>query len=66
MKVTQIFREKGNMHNILPEYLSVWTTKQVRKEGVNVLNETNVENVKLKDGQLHLHLNNGKTVFFFY
>ncbi|XP_022086812.1 apoptosis-inducing factor 1, mitochondrial-like [Acanthaster planci] len=37
LKVTQVFPEKGNMGRVLPEYLSKWTTKKVKNEGVNVI-----------------------------
>lgn len=36
MKVYQIFKEKGNMGKILPDYLSLWTTEKVKAEGVEV------------------------------
>ena len=28
-KVMQIFPESGNLHKVLPEYLSEWTTKKI-------------------------------------
>lgn len=64
VKIYQIFKEKGNMGNILPKYLSDWTTEKVRNEGVEVATETEVENCVLnKDGKkVNLILNNGKTV----
>lgn len=31
LEVVQIFKEKGNMGKILPEYLSDWTTEKVRR-----------------------------------
>ncbi|XP_038057403.1 apoptosis-inducing factor 1, mitochondrial-like [Patiria miniata] len=37
MKVTQVFPEKGNMARVLPEYLSKWTMKKVKHEGVDVI-----------------------------
>lgn len=36
LNVYQIFKEAGNMGKILPEYLSLWTTKKVKDEGVEV------------------------------
>ena len=30
-KVFQIFPESGNLHRVLPEYLSEWTTKKIVK-----------------------------------
>ncbi|XP_033631918.1 apoptosis-inducing factor 1, mitochondrial-like [Asterias rubens] len=37
LKVTQVFPEKGNMGRVLPEYLSKWTKKKVKNEGVEVV-----------------------------
>ncbi|XP_075234577.1 apoptosis inducing factor [Lycorma delicatula] len=60
LKVTQIIKENGNMGKVLPEYLSKWTTEKVKKEGVNVITNCQVDDVELKDSRLILHLNNGK------
>lgn len=64
VQIYQIFKENGNMGNILPKYLSQWTTEQVRKEGVEVVTETEVENCTLEksSGKINLLLNNGKNV----
>lgn len=61
-KVYQIFKETGNMGKILPEYLSAWTTNKVKSEGVQVISETEVVEVKEKDNKLQLTLNNGKSL----
>lgn len=60
--VYQIFREKGNMGKILPEYLSSWTTNKVTAEGVKVINNTEVIGVKLEEGKLELILSDGKLI----
>jgi len=64
VKIYQIFKEKGNMGKVLPKYLSQWTTKKVRFEGVEVVTESEVENCTLdNNGQkINLLLNNGKNV----
>lgn len=62
MHVTQIFPEKGNMGKILPQYLSDWTTKKVRKEGVEVITESFLEGVSLERDKLVLSLSSGKKV----
>uniref|UniRef100_F1KVX8 Apoptosis-inducing factor 1 n=1 Tax=Ascaris suum TaxID=6253 RepID=F1KVX8_ASCSU len=61
LKVTQIFSEKGNVAEVLPEFLSEYTSKELRKCGVNVISETEVKNVVVDDhGCLKLTLSNGE------
>lgn len=60
LKVYQVFHEKGNMGKVLPPYLSKWTTERIREEGVNVIPDTQVEEVRMKDQQLRLKLLNGQ------
>ncbi|KAB0799369.1 hypothetical protein PPYR_07249 [Photinus pyralis] len=62
LHVTQIFKEGGNMGKILPEYLSLWTTEKVKKEGVNVMPYAEVTGVKLQDDQVEINLSNGSSV----
>lgn len=63
LKVYQIFHEKGNMGKVLPEYLSEWTTNRVRDEGVTVIPEAVVNEVReLGEKQISLRLSTGKTV----
>lgn len=50
------------MGKVLPEYLSEWTTDRVREEGVNVIPDTQVKQVKPQDKQIRLQLNNGNEV----
>uniref|UniRef100_A0A0M3HLX0 NAF domain-containing protein n=1 Tax=Ascaris lumbricoides TaxID=6252 RepID=A0A0M3HLX0_ASCLU len=58
--VLQIFSEKGNVAEVLPEFLSEYTSKELRKCGVNVISETEVKNVVVDDhGCLKLTLSNG-------
>uniref|UniRef100_A0A0M3ISF8 Pyr_redox_2 domain-containing protein n=1 Tax=Ascaris lumbricoides TaxID=6252 RepID=A0A0M3ISF8_ASCLU len=57
----QIFSEKGNVAEVLPEFLSEYTSKELRKCGVNVISETEVKNVVVDDhGCLKLTLSNGE------
>uniref|UniRef100_A0A915AZG7 Apoptosis-inducing factor 1, mitochondrial n=1 Tax=Parascaris univalens TaxID=6257 RepID=A0A915AZG7_PARUN len=61
LKVTQIISEKGNVAEVLPEFLSEYTSKELRKCGVNVISETEVKNVVVDDhGCLKLTLSNGE------
>jgi len=61
-EVNQLFPEKGNMGLVLPEYLTKWTTEKVRKEGVNVLPESLVQNVGMEGDRVKLTLSNGHEV----
>lgn len=58
----QIFRETGNMGKILPGYLSLWTSNKVRAEGVQVIPNTEIVGVKLKNDRAELTLSSGKTL----
>ncbi|XP_055387286.1 putative apoptosis-inducing factor 1, mitochondrial [Condylostylus longicornis] len=62
LTVYQIFNENGNMAKILPEYLSDWTTENVIKQGVNVIQSVQVTSIDRANDKLKLHLSNGKTV----
>lgn len=62
LKVYQIFKETGNMGKILPEYLSLWTTKKVEAEGVTVLANSKVVDAFVGERKLNLILNNGERV----
>lgn len=48
------------MGKVLPPYLSKWTTERMSEEGVNVIPDTQVEEVRIKDQQLRLKLLNGQ------
>lgn len=50
------------MGKILPEFLSEWTTERVREEGVNVIPNTEVQNVDLVNNQVKLSLKNGQSI----
>nr|CAD7411149.1 unnamed protein product [Timema poppensis] len=62
LKVHQIVREHGNMGKVLPKYLSRWTTEKVRKEGVNVILNSEVEAVAIDHESLVLTLNSGNKI----
>lgn len=62
LKVYQIFHEKGNMGKILPEYLSKWTSDQVKEEGVNVLPDAQIKEAEVVDKKLKLTLLDGRVV----
>lgn len=50
------------MAQVLPEYLSEWTTKKAEAEGVKVVPSKEVEDFIYKDGRLSLVLSGGETV----
>lgn len=60
--VYQIYKEKFIMAQVLPEYLSEWTTKKAEVEGVHPISDTKVEDYRYKNGQLSLILTDGQTI----
>lgn len=60
--IYQIYKEKFIMSQVLPEYLSEWTTKKAEMEGVHPIPSTEVEDFKYKNGRLSLVLSGDQTV----
>ncbi|XP_011144588.1 apoptosis-inducing factor 1, mitochondrial [Harpegnathos saltator] len=60
--IYQIFREKFIMAQVLPEYLSEWTTKKAEAEGVKIVPSKEVEDFRYKDDRLSLVLTGGETM----
>jgi len=60
--VFQVYKEKFIMAQVLPEYLSEWTTKKAEAEGVHSISSSEIEDYRYKDGRLSLVLTNGQTV----
>lgn len=60
--IFQIYKENFIMAQILPEYLSEWTTKKIEAEGVHTIPSTEVQDYKYKNGRLSLILTGGETV----
>lgn len=61
-RIFQILNEKGNMAKVLPEYLSLVTSKRIADEGVTILKENQVINVEPFAHQVKLNLIDGKSV----
>lgn len=61
-RIFQVFPEEGNMSKVLPDYLSKWTMKKVESQGVCVLPNANVKEVKRDDTALKLVLSTGDTI----
>jgi len=64
VKVIQTFPEKGNMGQVLPEYLSKWATEKVKQEGVEVIPDSSVTGCSYNrlTRQVVLELSNGYKV----
>lgn len=62
LAITQIFPEKGHLAKILPEYLSQWATKKIRKDGINVIDEAVIESAQQEDGQIKINTNKGSVL----
>ena len=63
LKVVQVLPEHGNLHSVLPEYLSRWVTDKIREESVTVIPETDIIGAKkLSNGRLALTLSSGETL----
>jgi len=62
MKVTQIYAEDGNMAKVLPRYLSDWTTRKVKKEGVDIIGNRSVKNAQYENGKMKIVLDNEQKV----
>ncbi|XP_071569741.1 apoptosis-inducing factor 1, mitochondrial [Temnothorax nylanderi] len=60
--IFQIYKEKFIMAQVLPEYLSEWTTKKSEVEGVHTIPSTEVQDYKYKNGRLSLVLTGGQTI----
>ncbi|XP_043260548.1 apoptosis-inducing factor 1, mitochondrial isoform X1 [Colletes gigas] len=61
-RVYQIYKEKFIMDQILPQYLSEWTTNKAMLEGVQCIPSSEVEDYSYKNGQLSLVLSENRTV----
>lgn len=61
-KVTQVFPETGNMGKVLPEYLSIWASKKLASEGVEVIPEVEVKGVSKQGNKIELQLSNNQTI----
>lgn len=60
--IFQVYKEKFIMAQVLPEYLSEWTTRKAEAEGVRTIPNTEVQDYKYKKGRLSLVLTGGQTV----
>ena len=65
--VTQVFPESGNMGQILPKYLTLWTTDKVRELGVDVRPDTSIASIHSTSGSesdkpLRVSLSTGEAV----
>ncbi|XP_076808808.1 apoptosis-inducing factor 1, mitochondrial-like isoform X1 [Clavelina lepadiformis] len=61
-QVNQVFPESGNMGLVLPEYLTKWTTEKVKREGVNVVTESSVNQVTMEGDKVKVTTNIGQEI----
>lgn len=61
-KVFQVYKEKFIMAQVLPEYLSEWTTNKAIKEGVHCIPNVEVANFTYNNEQLTLVLSDGDVI----
>lgn len=61
-RIFQIFPESGNMSKVLPDYLSKWTMQKVEAQGVCVLPNASVLDIKRDNSSLKLILSTGDTI----
>ncbi|VDK63068.1 unnamed protein product [Anisakis simplex] len=63
VKISQVFPEKGNVAEVLPEFLSEYTSKELKKYGVNVITEAEITDATVDDhGCLKMTLTNGEVL----
>lgn len=62
--VVQIIKETGNLGAVLPDYLSEWSTTQVKACNVNVITSSKIESASQpeKGGKIQLNLSNGESL----
>nr|XP_050846606.1 apoptosis-inducing factor 1, mitochondrial isoform X1 [Vespula vulgaris] len=61
-KIIQIYKENYIMAQVLPEYLSEWTTKKAMAEGVNCIPNIEVADFSYKNEKLSLILSDGNVI----
>ncbi|VDN04775.1 unnamed protein product [Thelazia callipaeda] len=63
LQINQIFREKGNVAEILPEHLSKYATSELRKTGIRVMPEKEIKRIGVgENGSLRLQLVTGEII----
>ncbi|XP_075982271.1 apoptosis-inducing factor 1, mitochondrial-like [Anticarsia gemmatalis] len=63
IEFVHIYKDKGLMAGILPEYLGEWAAEKVRCQGVTLMPKTQVYDAFISaDGRLELTLSNGKSI----
>ncbi|KAL0830163.1 hypothetical protein ABMA28_003620 [Loxostege sticticalis] len=63
IQFVHIFKDKGIMSSVLPEYLGEWAAEKIRCEGVTLIPKTQVYDAfESPDGRLELTLSNGTSI----
>ncbi|KPI98287.1 Putative apoptosis-inducing factor 1, mitochondrial [Papilio xuthus] len=63
IKIVHIYKDKGIMASVIPEYLGEWAAEKIRKEGVTIKPKTQVYDAyQSEDGRLELTLSDGTSL----
>ncbi|XP_063832154.1 uncharacterized protein LOC135081364 [Ostrinia nubilalis] len=63
LQVVHMFKDKGILSSVLPEYLGEWAAEKIRCEGVTLVPKTQVYDAfESPDGRLELTLSNGSSM----
>ncbi|XP_035442549.1 apoptosis-inducing factor 1, mitochondrial isoform X2 [Spodoptera frugiperda] len=63
LELVHVYKDKGILSGILPEYLGVWASEHIKCEGVKLVPNAQVYDVfESKDGRLELTLSNGQSI----
>ncbi|CAH0663642.1 unnamed protein product [Spodoptera exigua] len=63
LELVHVYKDKGILSGILPEYLGVWAAEHIKCEGVKLVPNAQVYDVfESQDGRLELTLSNGTSI----
>ncbi|KAJ2945272.1 hypothetical protein O0L34_g9350 [Tuta absoluta] len=65
-KILHIFKGKGILSSIIPEYLGEWAAEKLKCQNVTIMPSTMVYDAFEKDGRLQLTLSNGQSILTDY
>ncbi|XP_037871110.1 apoptosis-inducing factor isoform X1 [Bombyx mori] len=63
LQIVHVFKDKGIMAGVIPDYLGEWATEKIKCEGVTVMPKTQVYDAfETPDGRVQLTLSNGTSL----
>ncbi|XP_013139250.1 PREDICTED: apoptosis-inducing factor 1, mitochondrial isoform X1 [Papilio polytes] len=63
INIVHVYKDKGIMASVIPEYLGEWAAEKIRKEGVTIRPKTQVYDAfQSEDGRLELTLSDGSSL----